>query len=253
MKALLMHIAADNSSRGTVGISGPIFLNNKFEFIPIRDGKNSSEKRTYSTIPVKNKIFGKTLADFVPSDVKDKIVHYDPDFENFTYADPLNSMRGKMLEKLEAKDYIFFIASLAPFEKKAYHKNIRIRISRSQKGKMAKCIIGYFQINRILKIEKNKNRIKISGKSKLSKKILNQVKHNAHLKRISDKFIVAVGQKDRKTALLSTAIKITKAGAPFYPNSIGNRIYGNVSYPRGFKMIKDEKQITFLLKQTKVR
>jgi len=82
---------------------------------------------------------------------------------------------------------------------------------------------------------------------------LNQVKYNAHFKRISDKFIIAVGEKDRKTALLSTAIKITKDGAPFYPNSTGNRIYGDVGYPRGFKMIKDFERITFLLNQTKAK
>ena len=251
MKVLLMHIAADNSSRGTVGINGPIFSNNKFEFIPIRDGKNSTEKRTYSTIPVKNKRFGKTLADFIPGDVKDKIVHYDPDFENFTYSDPLNSMRGKMLEKLEAKDYIFFIASLAPFEKKAYHKNIRIRISRSQKGKMAKCIIGYFKIAKILSLEKNNDALKVLESKNSISKYYSQIKHNAHYKRVKDRFTIVIGKKDRKNALLSQAIPLTYPGAPFKPNTFAKSVYGNVSYPRGFKMIKEESKINLLMEKIK--
>ncbi len=249
MKALLMHVAADNSSKGTVGISGPIFQNNTCEFIPIRDGPNSSETRTYSKIKAKNQRFGKTLADFIPYDVKDKIVHYDPDFENFTYADPLNSRRGKMLEKLTFGDYVFFVASLAPFQKKSYYENDRKKISKSQKGKMAKFVIGYFQIQSILKVEKNKTKLKILNQIKPDKKSLNQLSHNAHMKRISDKFIVSIGQKDRKNALLSKAIPLTLKGAPFRPNKFAKKIYGDVSYPRGFKMITDDAKIRLLLKK----
>jgi len=251
MKALLMHIAADNSNKGTVGISGPIFPDRRFEFIPIRDGPNSSEKRTYSTIPTKNKRFGKTLADFVPSDVKDKIVHYDPDFVNFTYADPLNSMRGNMLKKLEPDDYIFFVASLVPFQKKFYYENDRKKISKSQKGKMAKFVIGYFKIQSILKVEKNKTKLRILDQTKPNKKSLNQLSHNAHMKRISDKFIVSIGQKDRKSGLLSKAIPLTYPGAPFKPNTFAKSVYGNVSYPRGFKMIKEKSKINILLEKIK--
>jgi len=251
MKALLMHVAADNSSKGTVGISGPIFPDRRFEFIPIRDGPNSSEKRTYSTIPTKNKRFGKTLADFVPSDVKDKIVHYDPDFVNFTYADPLNSMRGNMLKKLEPDDYIFFVASLAPFEKENYHENIRRKISHSQKGKMAKHIIGYFEISKILSLEKNNDTLKVLESKNSISKYYSQIKHNAHYKRVKDRFTIVIGKKDRKNALLSQAIPLTYPGAPFKPNTFAKNVYGNVSYPRGFKMIRDESKINILLEKIK--
>jgi len=251
MKALLMHVAADNSNKGTVGISGPIFPDRRFEFIPIRDGPNSSEKRTYSTIPTKNKRFGKTLADFVPSDVKDKIVHYDPDFVNFTYADPLNSMRGNMLKKLESDDYIFFVASLAPFVKENYHKNIRRIISNSQKGKMVKYIIGYFEISKILSLEKSNNELRSLEPKNSFSKYYSQIKHNAHYKRVKDRFIIVIGKKDRKNALLSQAIPLTYPGAPFKPNTFAKNVYGDVSYPRGFKMIKEESKINHLLEKIK--
>lgn len=243
-----MHVGSDHSDKGTVGISGPVFKNDSFEFIPIRDGRYSNETRTYSTISSRNQKYGKKLANFIPYDVKYKKVHYDPDFENFTYADPLSSHRGNMLEKLFPGDYLFFVASLAPYNKSDYQENNRRKILSAQKGKMSKYIIGYFQIKLILKIDKNKTKLKILNKEKLDEKSRNQLKHNAHYKRISDKFIIAIGNKNRKSSLLQKAIKITKKGAPFEPNSTGKKIYGDVSYPRGFKMIKDEKRIDFLLK-----
>lgn len=251
MKALLMHVAADTSKRGTVGINGPIFPNRRFEFIPITGRRDSSEKRTYNTIPTKNKKFGKTLADFVPSDVKDRIVHYDPDFKNFTYADPLKpkNKRGKMLEKLTCGDYVFFVASLAPFHKKSFHNNDRRKMKKLQKGKMAKFVIGYFQIKTILKVEKNKSKTEFLNEITPDKKSSNQLSHSAHMKNNSDRFIIAIGQKDRKSALLSKAIPLTHKGAPFRPNDLLRKIYRNTSYPRGFRMIEDDSKIQLLLKK----
>ena len=85
MKALLMHVAVDTSKKGTGGMNGPIFSNGTFEFIPIpEDYMNTRETRTYSTLKAKNPKYGKFLSDFVPSDIQDYLVHFDPDFENFT-------------------------------------------------------------------------------------------------------------------------------------------------------------------------
>ena len=80
---------------------------------------------------------------------------------------------------------------------------------------------------------------------------MNQVKHNSHSKRNHDAFIIAIGKKDRKTALLRKAIQITSAGAPFRANLVGKKIYGNVAYPRGFKIIREEKNIRKLLRLVK--
>jgi len=114
MKALLIHVAADTSDIGTVGICGPIFEGKNFEFIPIKEAKTTSETRTYTSLIARNKKFGKSLSNFVPSDIQNDIVHYDPDFDHFTYSDPVNSMRGNMLRKLQHGDFIFFVASLVP-------------------------------------------------------------------------------------------------------------------------------------------
>jgi len=51
--------------------------------------------------------------------------------------------------------------------------------------------------------------------------------------------------------LLSQAIPLTYPGAPFKPNTFAKSVYGNVSYPRGFKMIEDESKINILLEKIK--
>ena len=138
-----MHVAVDTSSKGaTGGINGPIFSDKSFEFIPIPENpNNTTETRTYSTLKANNTKHGNFISDFIPSDIQDYLVHFDPDFENFTYADPSDmkkSKRGGMLKKLSMGDYIFFVASLVPFKKSAYANNDRKEICKYQNGKMAK-------------------------------------------------------------------------------------------------------------------
>jgi len=246
-----MHIAADTSNKVTVGVCGPIFEDNNFEFIPITETKKTIESRTYKSIKSRNKHFAKHLSFFIPIDTHTEKVHFDPDFDHFTYSDPLNSQRASMLKKLDTGDFIFFVASLVPFQKENYEKNDRKKISFTQRGKMSKYIIGYFEVEKILSFEKDNNNLTVVGNEKSISKYLPQIKHNAHYKRLRDRFTIVIGKKDRKNALLSKAIQLTFQGAPFKPNTFAKSIYGNVSYPRGFKMIKEKSKINILLEKIK--
>ena len=247
----MIHIAADTSNIGTVGICGPIFKDKNFEYIPIKESKITSETITYTSLASRNRKFGSSLSYFVPSDIQNDIVHYDPDFDHFTYSDPTNSMRGGMLRKLEQGDFIFFVASLVPFRKEVYVKNIRKIISANQKGNMVKYIIGYFEIAKIFSLEKNNNTLKVLEPKNSISKYYYQIKHNAHYKRVKDRFTIVIGKKDRKNGLLSHAIPLTYPGAPFKPNIFAKSIYGNITYPRGFKMIKEESRVDILLEKIK--
>jgi len=254
MKALLIHVAADTTGKKTVGICGPIFDNSHFEFIPIperKNTKNTNEIRTYESLKSKNQDFSKYISELVPSDIKNYVVHYDPDFDHFTFAHPLDSGRGSMLRKLLPGDLIFFVASLVPFKKEIYKNPDRRIICKYQKGKMAKCIIGYFEIVKILSLEKTKNDLIEIGNEKNISKYMPQIKHNAHNKRIMDRFTMVIGKKDRKSGLLSKAVPLTYPGAPFKPNNFAKQIFGNLSYPRGVKKLKDESKIKLLLKKVK--
>jgi hypothetical protein len=63
-------------------------------------------------------------------------------------------------------DFIFFVASLVPFKKDDYKNSDRKIICKNQKGKMAKYIIGYFEIAKILSLEKSNNKLKVIGNEK---------------------------------------------------------------------------------------
>ncbi len=251
MKAMLMHVGADSSNRETVGVCGPIFDDNKFEFIPILESEDTIENDTYSTVSAKSKKWGKFLSEFVPADIKDKIVHNDPDFVNFTYSDPQKSMRAKMLTKLEPGDFLFFVASLVPFLEHPYLNKDRRTIKKYQQKKMSKYVIGFFEIEKIINCEKDNSELNFSDSRVPLKKILKRIKNNAHAKRKFDRFTCAVGRKTCKSALLSEPIRITCEGFPFKPTFFAKQIYGNVSYPRGFKIITNEKRIKILLDETK--
>ena len=255
MKGLLMHVGADNSNMGTVGISNPMFEDDSFEFIPIIEGCDGTSKsgcttmetRTYFTIPTRNSKFGKRLSDFVPSDVKDKVVHYDPDFDNFTYSDPLDEIRGRMLSKLNRGDYLFFVSSLAPFNANAYLGGNRKLIKSWQKGKMAKYLVGYFEIQSVYNVTNNSHRIKVNNVPNVEKNTLIRIKENAHSKRNRDQFTIAVGRKDRKTGLLQKAVQLTQVGGPFKPTNLAREIYGDKSFPRGFKLITETGKVKIFL------
>ncbi len=83
MKSMLLRVGID---KGTDGTLAPIFSDGTFEYIPISEGDPfTEENRTYeNTIGVT----GKPLSTYLPKKIKNKIMHYDPEFETFTYGDP---------------------------------------------------------------------------------------------------------------------------------------------------------------------
>jgi len=271
MKALLLHIGADTSEWFTLRVNAPIFEDESFEFIPIleflidkeyiirrQDGsyvveKNGEsqgtevwtvEKRTYSMIEARNRRFGSTLADYLPFEYDNIVAHVDPDFYNMTYGDRHDDPRGKQIWRLEPGDYVFFVASLAPFVKDAYSIRTRSNIRRFQKGQMAKYIVGYFKIHKVYEIHRMYDETAIYIKTSdqnlvndLENDVRVRLEQNAHFKRIFDDYsYVAVGDPS-ESAFLRRAVRLTEMGPPFRPNGVGRRIYGDKNFSRGFKWV----------------
>jgi hypothetical protein len=88
MQVVLLRVGIDT---GSGGIHGPLFVDGSFEYIPIPDcfGVTGVDERTYGNIRGKT---GRRLVDYFPESRRDKIfnqsVHFDPEFETFTYGDP---------------------------------------------------------------------------------------------------------------------------------------------------------------------
>src|SRR4051812_40430279 len=103
MKIALLRVAVDS---GCGGCDGPLFKNGRFEYLPIPDDSRS-DKRTYGTVIGR---LGKPLSYYFPerrrTTVEDMPIHFDPEFETFTYGDPTSPKAG--LRWLEKGDILLF-------------------------------------------------------------------------------------------------------------------------------------------------
>jgi hypothetical protein len=88
MQVVLLRVGIDT---GSGGIHGPLFSDGSFEYIPIPDrfrGKGV-DTRTYGNTCGKVE---PSLADYFPEARREKVfdqsIHFDPEFETFTYGDP---------------------------------------------------------------------------------------------------------------------------------------------------------------------
>ncbi len=99
---------------GSGGIHGPLFADGRFEYIPIPDrfGKSKGvDSRTYGTaIGQKHE----PLINYFPlrlrGKYKDQPIHFDPEFESFTYGDP--SKLKSRLKTLKENDLLVLYAGL---------------------------------------------------------------------------------------------------------------------------------------------
>jgi len=107
MKAAMLRVGIDT---GSGGIHGPLFHDGSFDYIPIPD-RFAVDERTYgNTIGLKNR----KLVEYFPRSrqhgVGKQSVHFDPEFETFTYGDP-TSPKAR-LRHLEQGDMLIFYCGL---------------------------------------------------------------------------------------------------------------------------------------------
>ena len=182
MKALLLRIGID---KGTDGTLGPIFEDGTFEFVPIseRDAE-SQEERTYGNTIGRS---GKPLATYLPPRLRHKTMHFDPEFDTYTYGDP--TAKRKYLLNLEKGDLLVFYAGLAPYQNIVYQE--------------ALYIIGFFTVQKvidfnILSVKEIRTCRQLYG-------------NNAHMKRSysTENLVVVTGDRKR-SRLLSRAMPISQ-------------------------------------------
>ncbi|MDD1775172.1 MAG: hypothetical protein LUQ24_06560 [Methanobacterium sp.] len=193
MQAMLLRVGIDKGCGGTLA---PIFEDGTFEYIPIPEvDPNSTEFRTYNNTLGRN---GKPLSNYVPLKIRDAVMHFDPEFETFTYGD-LNAKR-KFLLKLNKDDLLVFYAGLTPYENDIYPDGLYI--------------IGYFTIDEII----NFNELGDVEKDKFSDIFFN----NAHIKREMDyKDLIIVSGYEEQSKLLKRPVLISEpklniAGRPYH-------------------------------------
>lgn len=110
MQVVLLRVGIDT---GSGGIHGPLFRDGSFEYIPIPDNFRGSgvDKRTYGNTRGRK---GQSLVGYFPEPRVERLfhqsVHFDPEFETFTYGDPTHP-KGS-LRRLSEGDLLVFYAGL---------------------------------------------------------------------------------------------------------------------------------------------
>lgn len=91
-------------------MSGPLFHDGSFDFVPIPDGLRLDE-RTYGNTEGRH---GRKLVEYFPEKRRQFMarhpMHADPEFETYTYGDPTQPKAG--LRRLESGDLLVFYAGL---------------------------------------------------------------------------------------------------------------------------------------------
>jgi hypothetical protein len=127
MKVVLLRVGIDT---GAGGINGPLFSDHTFEYIPIPD-YSGLDARTYGNTEGRH---GRRLIEYFPPLQHNKhcnqAIHFDPEFETFTYGDPTSLKSG--LRRLEKGDYLIFYCGLEGYDFKA---------------EPALYIMGYFEVD----------------------------------------------------------------------------------------------------------
>lgn len=100
MKAILLRVGIDT----TYGALSPVWDDMSYVYFPIynRNKKEieTGEKRSYKDL-------FKYGVKYLPEKLHNKIVHYDPEFETFTYGDVKNN-KHKKLASIEKGDLLVF-------------------------------------------------------------------------------------------------------------------------------------------------
>lgn len=156
-RIIIIRIGADTGQRGGKFLS-PLFDDGSFDLICIPEHEYQGiidEPRNYSNCY--GCTSGKQWIEYVPKGLKQKlasqIVHFDPEFETYTYGDP--GRNRKKLGELTSGDFVIFYAGL-----------------ESSEGLRACYIVGYFEIAISLSIDQANN---------IRRDLLNEFSHNFHV------------------------------------------------------------------------
>ena len=184
MKSILLRVAID---KGCGGVLAPIHDDGSFHYIPIPEDVSTSSKVTYKNT---TDVFGNNLSDFVPNKTKEMNIHFDPDFESFSYGEPSRPKLSQLLT-LEKGDRLFFYAGLQPSCIHDLHSRI--------------FLIGFFSVKDVLYFSNLQKEDYIGHIEKYGK--------NAHFFRnLPDKELVVVLGDKKKSRLFKKAVPLSDAG-----------------------------------------
>ncbi len=230
MKALLIRVGID---KGAGGALGPLYPDGSFEYIPIPEDAPSKEIRRYDNCCGTN-MHNKFLSFFMPKRNKNRVMHFDPEFETNTYGD----YKSKRVDSLHANDIIAFYAGLEGVDS-----------NWKRNGKTGLYLIGYLTVTLVVYVPSNRN---VHSRGAV---MTFNCENNAHFKREEDGGYYIVKGHKRKSGLLKKAVKISKpkldvrgrpyhAVSPKFERLLG--ISGSIQRSVPVRVIKGNRQLANL-------
>jgi len=188
-KALAVYIGACMSRNSMPRMRGYIFPDGKYVFIPQVSSNQHAPGPTYRDLG---------LDEYVHPSYYGLKVHYDPEFETFTYgeyvgkADPCT----KNLLQLKPGDYLFFVTSLQ-FSPGSYRREWWVKLE------WAYYIIGYFEIEEIF----NHKDLNVAA-------VQHKLRNNAHIIAGDTRPDLVIWKGSERSAKLEYAVPISDKNIP---------------------------------------
>ncbi len=131
-QVVLLRVGIDSACGG---IQGPLFKNRTFEFVCIPDGRTVGVHTYGNTLGR----YGKPLVAYFPESRRQQMarqcIHFDPEFETFTYGDPTPPKRS--LRRLKPGDLLVFYCGLQEWDSESGCNSDR---------RPALYLAGYFEV-----------------------------------------------------------------------------------------------------------
>ena len=184
MKVVLLRVGIDKG----YGFLSPVFSDFSYIYIPIyyknKVEMEKNEKRNYFELGREQL---NNLIDYVPEKYQSKIVHYDPEFDTYTYGEPTNPKRGALLKLTKGDLLIFYLGG----EYKA----------SKLKTEMGCFIFGYFEVDKVY--EWNKSEIE-------NEHMIRECFKNAHIRSSKSKNNLVIVKGTKRSKQLTKCIYFTE-------------------------------------------
>ncbi len=183
MKAVLLRVGIDKG----YGFLSPVFQDLSFKYIPIyyRNKIEIEKKETRTYNDLSNQL-NTDIIKYIPLKYLNKVVHYDPEFETFTYGEPNNPKRGALL-KLNTGDLLIFYMGGELLVK--------------EKKEIGCFIFGYFEVSNVYVWSQNPFHNKIIEK---------ECAENAHIRSSKSKDNLVIVKGTNRSKLLKKCIYFTR-------------------------------------------
>ena len=188
-QVVLLRVGVDS---GCGGIQGPLFDDGSFDFVCIPDNRTVS-KHTYGNILGRD---NEPHARYFPEswEMSSQHVHFDPEFETFTYGDPTPPKRS--LRWLQPGDFLAFYCGLQAWDSESGFR---------YGARPGLYLVGYFEVSRV-----------VMAKGHGRKNLLPDFGNNFHVRYRSifdcdqDRLVLIKGGKGSR--LFNKAYKISAGG-----------------------------------------